>query len=384
MLHEFIGTYRSAIIAKTRRKVAIRRWPTVSSHELEHGVPLFLTQLSDILRWEMTRATAHGDAILTSSAAQHGRELLAEGFTVAQVVHDYGDVCQSITELAMADNVPITAAEFNILNRCLDVAIAEAVTEHARLTAVRRAAEEQDRAQATAAQTAHAEVARLGGLMHEVRDNLNTALLAFHTLKRGTVAINGSTGAVLGRSLTGLRDFVNSALADVRMSTSQPDPELVTVEAVLSDIAEASALHADYHHVEFVLEPVDPSLTLRVDRQLVTSALMNLLNNAFKFTPPGRRIVLSTQRAADRVLISVADACGGIPETRGDPFQPFGERRGGDRSGLGLGLSLARKAIRAHGGDISVRNIAGEGCVFTIELGLLDPEDVRAIDPTLT
>src|SRR5687768_11922963 len=149
MLHEFIATHRAAIIAKTRRKVAVRRWPAVSHHELEHGVPLFLAQLSDTLRWETRGATPYGDAVLSASAAQHGRELLAAGFTVAQVVHDYGDICQAITEIAMAENAAITTAEFNILNRCLDIAIAEAVTEHARITAEARTAAEDERARNT-------------------------------------------------------------------------------------------------------------------------------------------------------------------------------------------------------------------------------------------
>jgi signal transduction histidine kinase len=282
----------------------------------------------------------------------------------------------------MEANAPITTAEFNILNRCLDIAIAEAVSEHARMTAEARTAAEDERARKTAADTTSDEVRRLGGVMHEVRDILNTALLAFHTLKRGTVAINGSTGAVLGRSLIGLRDFVNSTLSDVRMARSHVDPQVITVTTVLNDIAEASTLHAEFHGVEFILEPVDPFLALHVDRQLVASALMNLLNNAFKFTRRGGRVVVSTRTDGDRVLIDVADECGGISPTTGDPFEAFGDRRSDDRTGLGLGLSLARKAIRAHGGDISIRNIPGTGCIFTIDLGVATAEGAGATQGT--
>ena len=53
-----------------------------------------------------------------------------QGFTVSQVVHDYGDVCQSITDLALQLNAPINVEDFRTLNRCLDDAIASAVTEH--------------------------------------------------------------------------------------------------------------------------------------------------------------------------------------------------------------------------------------------------------------
>jgi hypothetical protein len=160
---------------------------------VEHGVPLFLTQLSETLRLETTSAPFPTDAI-GATAARHGGELLRSGFTVSQVVHDYGDICQTITAPAVEQSAPIAVEEFHILNRCLDTAIAEAVTEHARLTAETRSAEETE---------------RLGHAAHELRDTLNTAILAFHTLKRGDVAVTGSTGAILGQSLMSLRDVVS-------------------------------------------------------------------------------------------------------------------------------------------------------------------------------
>ena len=171
MLHEFIALHRDEIVCRTRDRVRMRPWPSVSVDELEHGVPLFLTQLSETLLLEGTTAPFASDAI-GSTAAKHGAELLAAGFTVSQVVHDYGDICQAVTEIALEQRVPITIEEFHTLNRCLDTAIAEAVTEHTRLVAKNRAAEEME---------------RLGHTAHELRDLLNSALLAFHALKRGTV-----------------------------------------------------------------------------------------------------------------------------------------------------------------------------------------------------
>ena len=70
------------------------------------------------------------------------------------------------------------------------------------------------------------------------------------------------------------------------------------------------------------------------------------------------------------MVVEIEDECGGIPESTGDLFHPFGDRRGSDRSGLGLGLSIARKVVRAHKGDILVRNMPGKGCVFAIDVPL--------------
>ncbi len=98
---------------------------------------------------------------------------------------------------------------------------------------------------------------------------------------------------------------------------------------------------------------------------------MNLLNNAFKFTRSGGHVVLRALSFDDRLRIEVEDECGGLPDGQDDLFRPFSERRGSDRSGLGLGLSIARKAVQAHGGSIHHRNVPGHGCVFVVDLPLV-------------
>jgi len=123
MLHEFITLNRDAIIWRCRAKVAKRSIPTPSEAEIKHGVPLFLDQLVDALR-----AGETSNLEIDRSAGHHGHDLLLKGFTVSQVVHDYGDVCQTITELAVETNAPISTADFRMLNQCLDEAIASAVT----------------------------------------------------------------------------------------------------------------------------------------------------------------------------------------------------------------------------------------------------------------
>ena len=356
MLHEFITSYRDPIIIRTREKLTDRPWALVSDSELEHGVPLFLTQLSDTLRLETT-ATPYSDSAIGESAARHGRELRTLGFNISQVVHDYGDICQAITEVAVEHKLPITTEEFHTLNRCLDTAIAGAVTEHSRVTAETRRTEE---------------IERTGQLAHELRDVLHSAMLAFNTLKLGTVAINGSTGKVLGRSLMSLRDLVDNTLSDVRMAANVHRRERIEMAAFLGEIAVAANLQAECRGMRFGIEHVDAGLVVEGDPQLLASALMNLLNNAFKYTHAGGRVVLRTNRDGERVRIEVEDECGGIPGELTDVFfLPFAERRKHDRTGLGLGLSIARKAVRIHNGDIDFRNVPGKGCVFVIDLPLV-------------
>jgi signal transduction histidine kinase len=354
MLYEFITANRDRIIARTTEQVRKRLWPPAAAGEVAHGAPLFLMQLCETLRLESTAAPVPDD-VIGATATRHGGELLKLGFTVSQVVHDYGDICQVITAEAVEQKVPITVEEFHTLNRCLDTAIAEAVTEHARVTAEARSADE---------------VERLGHAAHELRDTLNTALLAFQMLKRGTVAINGSTGALVGRCLMSLRQVIDRTLCEVRLDAGTSTRRRLRVTAFIDEVAATGMLHSEYRHVQFTVDAVDPALFVDAAAQLLTSAVMNLLHNAFKYTPNGGHVVLRARADEGRLLVEVEDECGGMPPGSGELFQAFGDRRAADRSGLGLGLSIARKAMKANGGEIVVRNMAGKGCVFVVDLPL--------------
>src|ERR1700733_590735 len=135
MLHEFLAANRDELVARCRAKVAQRPVPLATAIELEFAIPLFLDQLVKTLRIEQDAPRDSASNLPTEigdAAGKHGNELLLKGFTVDQVVHDYGDLCQSVTELAGEKAAPVTVDEFRTFNRCLDNAIADAVTEFGR------------------------------------------------------------------------------------------------------------------------------------------------------------------------------------------------------------------------------------------------------------
>jgi len=134
MLYEFIAVNRQEIIRRCRAKVVMRSVPPPTEAEISHGVPMFLDQLADALRPGLSSSPQIGQ-----SAIQYGHDLQLQGFTVSQVVHHYGDLCQAITQLAAETNAPISAEDFRTLNRCVDEAIAGAVTEYGREHISRRA-----------------------------------------------------------------------------------------------------------------------------------------------------------------------------------------------------------------------------------------------------
>jgi hypothetical protein len=127
MLSEFVAVNRDEIILRGRAKVATRSVPPPTDAEIDHGVPLFLDQLVAALRLGLSSTPE-----IDRGALLHGHDLLLQGLSLSQVVHDYGDVCQSVTELAAEKNVPIGTDDFRLLNGCLDVSIASAVTQYGR------------------------------------------------------------------------------------------------------------------------------------------------------------------------------------------------------------------------------------------------------------
>jgi signal transduction histidine kinase len=349
VLHEFLTANKPAIIDRARATVSLRPAPRATVEELAHGIPLFLDQLIDVLR----RSDGSSSGAIDKSATEHGGALLRRGFTVAQVVHDYGGVCQAVTELADEMQAPISAADFHTFNRCLDDAIAQAVTEYA-----------QQHDQSIAAEAR----ARSGELAHELRNLLGTATLACDLVTTGKVALQGSTAGLLRRSLVRLTEIVNSSVAEIRIDAGLQAPERVSVGEFIEDVEVGAAIEASARGLILEVTPVEPGVDVTVDRQLLAAAVVNLLQNAFKFTRAHGRVSLKTSPSQDRVLIEIADECGGLPPGKADElFQAF-ERRGSDRTGMGLGLWISRKSVQADGGQIHVRDVPGTGCVFTIDL----------------
>jgi signal transduction histidine kinase len=354
LLYEFITTSKSEILERARSKVKARSFPPPTANELESGLPLFLTQLGETLRLKGTPEPFSPTAI-GNSAGRHGLDLLEQGWTIAQVVHDYGDICQAVTESAVDKQLNIRSEDFQTLNLCLDNAIASAVTEFSR-----------ERDEQT---VRHRESERLGALAHELRNLLSTAMLSYDAVRSGRVGVGGSTGAILGRSLSGLRDLIDTTISEVRMSTGRPEAIRLSLADLLHEVEQAASLHARQREVElrFAFPPAD--VFVNADRQLLSSALHNLLQNAFKYSVPHGHVAARTVVGDEKIFIEVEDECGGLPEKNAETyFAPFTERRGRIRSGLGLGLSISRKAVRACAGDIHVRNLPGKGCIFVIEL----------------
>ncbi len=371
MLHEFLAKNRHDLIDRCRETVSLRSG-TALTEELPHGVTVFLDQLIETLEAEQAADPLRSQQIsglpgglipdpseISASATRHGKELIGSVSTIEEVVHDYGDMCQAISDLAVETGTEVAADEFRTLNRCLDTAIAKAVTEYVH-----------QRDLLAASRQASALNERLGVFAHELRNLLMAAKLARRAIKAGNVGVDGATAGVLDRSLAGMSNLIDRSLAEVRVSAGIGEHQyLFSLADFIAEIKLSASLNAEVKGRSFTVSRVDRSLALDADRDLMLAAVGNLLQNAFKFCDAQAGVVkLEARAAGDRILIEVTDDGEGISELAMQTlFQPFAQS-GSDRSGMGLGLSISRSSVEANHGTLSVRKAPVTGCIFTIDM----------------
>lgn len=207
-LHTFIHAHREELIEACRIKSAQRRVQAWLPARAE-GVSAFLDQLVEVLLSEEqveVSATVETPVSpvrteLGKAAARHGVFLLGHGYSTDLVVHEYGDVCQAVTGLAISLDAPITVHEFRILNRCLDDAIAEAVAAHGAVHLH------------NVTQREGSGASRLEAFADDCQRVTLIAINAHSALLTGKVGIGGATGALLGHSLNELLFLAEQARA---------------------------------------------------------------------------------------------------------------------------------------------------------------------------
>ncbi|MES2768999.1 MAG: HAMP domain-containing sensor histidine kinase [Bdellovibrionota bacterium] len=352
MLDKFLEENRKEILSLTDEKTQILAGTRKGSEQLKLGLPLFYEQLIKVLEVKLSSRPPEDMLV---AAADHGKEFLRLGYSLSHVVHAYGAMCQSITELATIKNAKITPSEFNILNGCLDVAIASAVSEY------------QFRSDEAIEKR---EILHLGFLAHELRNALSSVMVAHELIKAGMVGIGGSTANVLEANLVRMRNLIDRSLSEVRM---RADADLFVEKFRLAELFEQILITAQVDadkKKQTLTTAVDWALEIEADRQFIVSAVANILQNAIKYTHAGGKIVLRGEAKGDRVFIEVEDKCGGLEVDKiSSLFKPF-TQEDTDRSGLGLGLSITQRAVHLSQGKINVVNKPGVGCIFVIDIPL--------------
>jgi signal transduction histidine kinase len=168
-----------------------------------------------------------------------------------------------------------------------------------------------------------------------------------------------------------------TTLMDITEAESGAMPLRREPVALADIVARATDLYRDTADAKGIALAVRVSSDVKVsvDRTRLEQVAANLLDNAIKYTPSGGRVEIAAGRDGDRAVLQVSDNGMGIPADE----QPriWDRLFRGDRSraerGLGLGLSLVKAIVEAHGGTVSVDSQVGRGSTFTVHLNLSNP-----------
>jgi signal transduction histidine kinase len=349
LLQKLIADHRDELLAVAKERMRQQR---PASPEIDAvrdaNLPAFLEAVVASIR---SASPGSGEAGSGNLPRVPGEQIK---FDIDELVHQYGSICYSAMEIARRTGTSISLREHQAFNQSLDDCIARTVT-----------AWEQEKRQHGEEHAAQ----RLGFVAHELRNALHTAAISFQAIRTGRIPIQGLTGDVVERSHLRLRAMVERLLTQVRLGAKMRGrQERLNVPQLLQEgIAFVSADAAE-KGIELSAD-VDRALEVVGDRTLIVSALTNLLQNAVKYSRrEGSVAVRATEDSAGRVLIEIEDQCGGLPQGAAENlFAPF-VQASEDRTGLGLGLTIAYEVVHAHGGSIEVRDLPGRGCVFVVAL----------------
>jgi signal transduction histidine kinase len=213
----------------------------------------------------------------------------------------------------------------------------------------------------------------LGIVAHDLRNPLNVIGSSVQLLlelempavqRRGMLEIMQRAGQQMDRMIRDLLDATRLRAGRLSLVLRDVDARVALQET------EATFRHvADAQHVRLQILASDHACLVRADEGRVLQALGNLVGNALKFTGAGGCVSLSAQRSGDDVVFCVADTGPGIAAAHQDRlFDRFWQARDGDRRGVGLGLTIAKGIVDAHGGRIWVDSTPGVGSTFAFAI----------------
>ena len=224
----------------------------------------------------------------------------------------------------------------------------------------------------------------LSTVSHELRTPLTSIMMAAEMLleeeeTRDPQSTRGKLVATIVRGASRLSSLVADLVNISRDDEFKPRLELdsVSIDDLVANAAAIVQPLVAAKHQTIDLKSSAPGTLVRVDRLRFEQVLINLLSNAQRYTPPGGHITVSTRLARGEVILTVADSGPGIsPEDRERIFEPFYR---GDRSGLGLGLAIAKSLVELHNGRIWVNDSDHHGSEFCVTVPAQTPAKERAL-----
>lgn len=210
---------------------------------------------------------------------------------------------------------------------------------------------------------------------HELRSPMASVIGSARTLEQRwrelTPEQRESFLALIGHETSRMADLISDVLDTSRIEAGAFSYSFGDVD--LGALVRDSAAAAEHGQDEVAVRAVvrEPLPSVRGDRDRLRQVLVNLIDNAVKYSPPGDEVQVAAESTNGRVVIEVSDRGPGIaPEHQRVIFEKFGRVTSGDyaKPGTGLGLFIARSIAEAHGGALEVRSAPGRGAMFRLSL----------------
>lgn len=210
----------------------------------------------------------------------------------------------------------------------------------------------------------------LAGIAHDLRSPLTAIKIGMQAIaEEQSVTRRNRAHAMLDRQIDRLARMVDDLLDATRIEAGRLDMrfENFDLRDVISDMIGLYAPTSPDHDIQAAI-PEEP-VVIAADSHRIEQVISNLLSNAIKFSPRGGPIRIALETAGDEVVLTVADQGIGIrPEDREEIFLPFQRSSADVAPGAGLGLSVVRRIVEAHGGYIDVEGEPLHGSVFRVVL----------------
>jgi signal transduction histidine kinase len=357
-------------LIQEERETLLRRWrervcklpsaqgldvPTLNDH-----VPALLDEMSELLL--QCSEEAIEETLLEGSPPVHGRQRLHDGFDIGEVVAEYHELRGCVYQLAEENGVVIRGPRLQIVNRVIDEAIGLAVQTYA----TERALEVQKR-----------RAEQLAFVAHDLRTPLSAVRLAADYLEL-TLAENVTDAdasemvQILKRNVQQLAELITRIVkehSDVQHQLEQKlERRSIDLWPLVQDVIHNLAPVSDAAGVTLA-NKVPRLMRVYADAELLARVFQNLLANAFKYSPRSEVSIEAGQLANGDIECIVRDSGAGItPEQLSHVFDK-GSANSERTDGFGLGLSIVKELVEAHGGNVRVESADGTGTVvrFTLQ-----------------
>ena len=224
---------------------------------------------------------------------------------------------------------------------------------------------------------------------HQERLRSNLLRAISHDLRTPLTSISGNADVLMEESVVlaeSKKQELYRAIYDDAMWLVNLTENLLSITRIDNGTVKLkmeALRHVDRRIKDYIVKVnvSDDLLMAKMDVRLIIQVIINIVNNAVKYTPSGTEITLSAEKKGKMVSVSISDTGPGISDDTKkhlfDMFYTASHGKSDDRRGLGLGLNLCKSIITAHGGEIFVTDNEPQGSVFTFTLPL---EEVKIAD----